>query len=209
MSKKPPREQLPLWGDPEPPAAEPPAVVIPAPATRVFWPPPNGQPYLWHDLDPYWDAIHEAGRRRDAQGRAYWKRHTWNPDSSALGYLGEQVYGMHWGIGDADLTDYGPNYDDGGRDFPGVDVDAKAVFYVNHPLLMRPADKPLRAGWFVLVAVDMPRRRGRLVGEATRAELGAAPLIDYGKGAGPTHVLEAACLHPVQPPAAHPWDGRR
>lgn len=138
---------------------------------------------------PAWERIRreaEAVRAREAELVAEQALQNWNPDKLVLQIAGEEVYGYL--TGQQRKTD---EFFDGGEDFPGVDV--KAVPYWDRPLLCRHVDMPARAPYFALIAIDLKGRRGRYVGWATRSELLAGEIVDWGFG--PTRILHEHELH--------------
>src|SRR5665213_993633 len=131
----------------------------------------------WTDLNPFWDISRRCAEERYKQKNDFKSTRNWNKDPHFVGLLSEHVYGK--------MIGQEPNLDlliqgDSGFDFPGVDV--KGCTYVNDPYLKWIPSAPLVADTYVLVVIDLNKRRGMVKGYATRAEVAAAPLIDWGYG---------------------------
>jgi hypothetical protein len=148
--------------------------------------------HVWRVFtDLEWVELEQLAAEKDAVSeRVSWTRR-WNAEFNLLGEVGEEVYARVLGI------ERTAHFGDGGEDFPNVDV--KATSHCDEPRLLRLLDDPLRAAYFCLVAVDLEGHRGRYVGWATREELAAGEVIEYGFG--PTRTLRSEALHQGLPPA--------
>jgi hypothetical protein len=58
----------------------------------------------------------------------------------------------------------------------------KATKYWRNPYLLWTEGQPLKASSYVLVAIDVEKRRGRVVGYASRSMVASARLKDFGHG---------------------------
>lgn len=142
--------------------------------------------FTWHD----WQEMQRAAAAKDeVSNRVEWTRR-WNPRFNLLGEVGEELFSRVTGL------PRHSHFGDGGEDFPGVDV--KATSHWQSPRLLRLETDPLRAELFALTAVDIVGHRARYVGYATRDELVAAEIQEYGYG--PTRTILAQHLHRELPP---------
>ena len=144
----------------------------------------------WIDIRRWLDCASRYAAERDEQKRRYQSSRYLAQNPHYLGHLAEHVYGSLIGQPVNHQAYVGG---DGGTDFPGTDV--KGVRFWQDPWLKHPASKPLRAFRYVVIALDMERKRGRYVGEASREELRAAPLKTWNEEAGPQLSLPPASLH--------------
>lgn len=140
--------------------------------------------WRWFVTEDWNELKHRAAVKDAISARVDWTRR-WNDDFNLLGEVGEEVYSRVSGIPRKS------GFGDGGHDFPGVDV--KATSHYEHPRLLRLETDPLVADFFALVAVDLVGTRGRYVGYATREELAASEIVEYGYG--PTRTIRADNLH--------------
>jgi hypothetical protein len=147
---------------------------------------------VWQDLAFCWSLLTQEAAARKAHWLAHPSTQPWSEDRELVGLAGEVAYALTFGW-PGPLVDR-PRAPDGGHDFGYVDV--KAVPRWRDPSLIRDLRMPTKAPRYALVAVDLDASRGTVVGEATRAELLAAPTRDFGHG--PAHVLPAAALHPAR-----------
>lgn len=133
------------------------------------------------------DALVEA-----AEAKRAWKGrdHNWNEQRFLLGNLAERYLARRLGL-DRERLGRGP---DGGRDFGVIDVKARPPHL---PDLMRKVDSKTWTTWYVLVTVDVDRRRRIIRGHAHIDELRAAPILNVGHGA--TYTLPRAQLRPGLP----------
>lgn len=139
----------------------------------------------WHHWCQEWEHFAAVAAERDAiSDRVAWTRR-WSPEFNLLGVVGEAHYGMLVGL------EREAAFGDGGQDFPGVDV--KATSHWREPRLLRLQADPLKADHFALVAVHLEWERARYVGYATREELLAADVREYGYG--PTLTIVESELH--------------
>jgi hypothetical protein len=127
-----------------------------------------------------------AGKTILARETKYANGRIWSADESLYrqhlhGQVGEALFSeiSRWPMKEE------ISINDGGSDFPGIDV--KATRYWERPLLLRMATDSLKAPVFALVAVHEEQRRARFVGYALREMLRDAPQIEYGHG--PTRTL--------------------
>lgn len=136
----------------------------------------------WHCLRDSWDFLAKRAAERDAQKKSYASTRNWSAHSTHfLGLLGERVVELVTGL-PMDLTLRAGG--DAGRDFSyaGNRFEVRATQYAHDPHLKQRPDSKFWADYYILVAVDMPRRRGRIVGWATQAEVRAANQCNYGYG---------------------------
>jgi len=129
----------------------------------------------YFDLEPLWSDV-----LRVAHARRKWEDHI-PPDSSIgadavdiVGTAGEFLGALLMGAAEVPQPITGP---DRGWDFEvgGIRVDVKSTFHLGDDVhLLLPIDEELRADLYVLAQIDRRRRRGRLLGWATRAEVKAA-----------------------------------
>lgn len=136
----------------------------------------------WWDLSPFWDELRKIGDQRDQQKAQYASTCNWSTYSTHfIGLLGEKVNELETGLlMDLALKAAG----DGGRDFKYKDksYEIRATRYFNDPHLKQKPDAKFWANFYISVGVDVERRRGRVAGWATQADVRAARLCDYGYG---------------------------
>lgn len=118
-----------------------------------------------------------ADERDRIAGIVYPNDRNFTTDRHLLGFIGEALVAAEAGLvyDPADKPIY-----DGGCDFPQTDVKATVP---RGRFLMRLVAQPLRADFYVLVIVDVSRRRAAVAGYATRREVEAAPVHEFGFGA--------------------------
>lgn len=149
----------------------------------------RGEWIYW--IEGEWGLFETEAERRDRiSDSVSWTRR-WSENFNLVGSVGEGHYGF---MTDQERT---AGFGDDGQDFPGVD--AKGTPRIDDPRLYRHVDDPLKANFYALVAVDLRPHRSRYVGYASREELLAAELVDYGYG--PTRTIFARQLHEGIPPA--------
>lgn len=101
-----------------------------------------------------------------------------NSDARYIGMLGEIAYGKESGQEvNCELMIMG----DGGTDFPGG-VDVKTSTFVSDPHLKHYANPNHWPEWFVLVVVPRSYDKYRIAGHASKAQMLAADIADYGYG---------------------------
>lgn len=150
--------------------------------------------YRWHDLTPHWEELRAVADGRNQQKQNFQSSKYWNIDSHFIGLLGEQVYALEYGLGvDLELKVSG----DGGCDFGRTDI--KACTYWTDPFLKHPVRPKYWPDVFVLVAVDVDGKRGKLVGQATAKQLQRDGTIT-NFGHGNQYVLYDWELSPVDDP---------
>lgn len=140
--------------------------------------------------DDVWQSLSARARELQATAHERPQERVWNKAFLIIGLIGEWHFARLLGV----PFDVGKLYD-GGRDFG--DVDVKSVPYFDRPLLNRLVADPFKAKRYALCAVDVPSRRVRYVGWATREELQAAPVFDYRFG--DTHTLDERSLRRGMP----------
>ena len=145
---------------------------------------------VWIDCSEDWPALKRAAAVRDEQKRGFASSRYWNDNSHFDGLFGEQVYGTH--------TGQKPNLDlliqgDGGVDFP--DTNVKGCTYWRDPWLKISPEEKMTVSKYVLVALDKTRKRGYVVGYATKEEILRAQLRDWGHGK--RYSIPPKSLHPV------------
>lgn len=93
---------------------------------------------------------------------------------------------------------------DGGSDFP--DTDVKATKYWDDPWLKVPVGT-VKVSTYVLVGIDVPRKRGYVARIFSAREVRSAPVKDWGYG--PMLSLSAEPETPSYPPrecpSCHDW----
>lgn len=148
----------------------------------------------WRPISPEtWEMMVQRAAYLDTLSATASNTRPWSAQFNLLGAIGEALYAAHSGLAMSTRL----VIRDGGTDFPdGTDVKTTSHFHA--PRLLRLATDPLKAERYVLVAVDLEKRRARLVGLATRAMLEAAPLLEYGYG--PTRTLRESELLPLDFP---------
>lgn len=127
----------------------------------------------WFELE--WIAG-QLDRRSDAAQNT----RRWADDFNLVGLVGEHVYAREAGIPFnpwAKLWRDGLN--DGGEDFPGVDVKATKL---QPPLLTHVVGTPFKARNYALVSVDLKHQTGEYLGWATAEMLEAGKVRDLGHG---------------------------
>ena len=120
----------------------------------------------WLNLDPYWEEITIIADARERQKRGFASTSGKSSQSHLIGLCGEKCYSI--------LT--GQDYDrslrikgDDGYDFPEVDV--KTSTFVSDPILKHPVNASFWPLNFSLAVLDLPNRRGKILGWATRRQL--------------------------------------
>lgn len=94
-----------------------------------------------------------------------------------------------------------PNFEllargDGGTDFRcGVNVKGTPV--LKSPHLLLPETDEVKAEYYVLVSVDVQRRRCKLIGWAGRDEVLATTVRPFGRRRIPTRAIPCSSLHPL------------
>jgi hypothetical protein len=124
-----------------------------------------------------------------------------------IGNCGEAVFALVRGWPEPDFLKKATGKTDGGEDFPGLDI--KTTTH-SPPSLNVWADKRFgsrftraaKVRWFVLIEYDDTKRRGRICGYATRAEVFAAPVVSLG-GHDAFSIPESK-LHKPDPTARQP-----
>jgi len=137
----------------------------------------------WVELSEYWDAIYCMALARHTQKRKFRSSNLWTAKENThfYGLCGEVVVALETGLKvDRSLRING----DPGYDFVvnGCTFDVKTSTFWHSPDLKEFTNKELVADEYILVALDMERRRGRVVGWVTREQLVSAHTIDYGYG---------------------------
>ncbi|NAL77289.1 hypothetical protein DYY65_03430 [Nitrososphaera sp. AFS] len=128
-------------------------------------------------MSPYWNVLEAASELRDNQKRGFASSRYWNDKGHFIGLLGEMVYAIKTGQEiNLDLIIYG----DGGIDFR--DVDVKSSPYWRSPYLLIPVGKPMRVNNYVLVGIDIPNKRGYIIGWATKEDILVAERVNFGYG---------------------------
>ena len=141
----------------------------------------------WICLSGGWDKLKEVAKRREDQKGGFRSTRNWAKESThLLGLLGEAVVchvcGVKMNLG-LDI-----NGDDGyDIVLGGLTWDVKTSTYWSSPHLRENPERVGKCDGYILVAIDLKRKRGRMVGWATKAEVLAAPTRDYGYG--PRHSL--------------------
>jgi hypothetical protein len=144
----------------------------------------------WIDLSPYWEKSKDTSSKR-AKKKCYESTKALKEEGHFLGLLGEHAVGFKFGL---EVNHSVMPEGDGGEDFPGWDV--KGVTYWKNPDLKHNLDKPLNADFYILVGIDVLKKRGWIPGFATREELRSAPLKNYGYGDRLS--LNYKVLHPIK-----------
>jgi hypothetical protein len=127
----------------------------------------------------------ETGRERDEEKGHYKSTRNWADGSThGIGEVGIHVYGLvvgaepdYGGLSKEELRIHG----DPGVDFGGVDVKV-ATFWRDPDLKVPTSDRSKPAEHYALVAYDVERARAAFLGWATKQELEAASVYDYGHG---------------------------
>ena len=137
----------------------------------------------WVYLGEFWEPLLDIAAARHGQKAAFASSNPWTKEHNThfVGLCGEAVVAIRTGLKvDRKLRLNGdPGFD---FDEDGVTYDAKAATFLADPDLKEFPDKEKWADVYILVAVDIPNRRGRVVAWATREQLEAAGLRDYGHG---------------------------
>lgn len=134
-------------------------------------------PKRWIDLSKVWQRLYDVAEERDKQKHNFASSRYWNQESHFHGLLAEYVYAVESKQEmNLELLIQG----DGGKDFPETDV--KGCTYWQDPWLKHPLRKPLVANRYVLVGLDIPRKRGYVVGIASKQQVKNAKVIDWGHG---------------------------
>jgi hypothetical protein len=148
----------------------------------------------WIDLSGKWERITQLDQERQEQKKDYKsglhlsKQSTW-----LIGLCGEYAVSSLCGQPvDEALKPQGDSGIDFRCDFGAVDVKSSTRLH-DADLVLFP-DQKHWADFYILVSVDVKRKRARICGWATLAEIRAGELHDYGYG----HRLrlKEQCLHP-------------
>lgn len=143
----------------------------------------------WHVPDAELRARLErlaAERKKESDRRKDVKK--WGPDRQIIGALAEWTFAVECGI----AMVWDPKILDGGLDLGTTNVDVKGNKWWRDPWLRRLVEHPLRAPLYACVAIDLQAFRGKYVGFATREQLRAAEVHDFGYG--PTRIIRPAGL---------------
>ena len=138
-----------------------------------------------------WNRCRDFSNTLDLKKKSYKSSKYWNPDAHFIGTIAESLVGV--------LIGSHPNLDiqsagDGGHDFKGTDVKASTFIY-DPELKITP--KEFKGNDFVLVVVDLKRRRARVAGWANEEMVRNGEKKDYGHGE--RYVLTEKELRPGLP----------
>ena len=150
---------------------------------------PNG----WWDLSTCWDVICSIGEQRHQQKDSFKSTRAWNNKSHIIGVLGEFVISLESGIEfDTELKINGDN----GSDFKinNKTIDIKCATFFKDPDLKHPAQEIRWPDYFVLVALNEPRKKARLMGWALGDKVRNSRITNYGYG--PQKILNWSELNP-------------
>lgn len=136
----------------------------------------------WIDLSMHWERIAQLDKERQEQKKHYKsglhlsKQSTW-----LIGLAGEYAVSSLCGQSvDEALKPCGDSGVDFRCDFGAVDVKSSTRLH-NADLVLFP-DQKHWADYYILVSVDVPKKRARVCGWATLAEIREGELHDYGYG---------------------------
>ena len=152
----------------------------------------------WIEMDPLWDLLRRMGDERDSQKSSYGSTKNWSRSSTHfLGLVGEAVVSVLTGIPMNGLLD---PMGDGCRDFgwDGFTIDVKGTLYWREPHLKQYPNPKRWCDIYILVGIDQDRKRARMCGWATGAEVQTAEMVDYGHG--PQRSITHNRLHRGMPP---------
>jgi hypothetical protein len=136
----------------------------------------------WISLKDKWDYLRGLADKRDNQKRRYRSTKNWsNYSTHFLGLCGEYTFSLLTGVEfDAELKVKG----DPGYDFIIAEktVSVKTTQYWRDPHLKEYLSPKHFCDFYFLMGVDIEERRCKMFGWASRKEVEAAELIDYGYG---------------------------
>lgn len=129
-----------------------------------------------HDI---WDKCRAFADAIDNLKKPWKASRYWNKDAHFVGLLGEAVVAEHYKLPmNMNLTIGG----DGHADFNGV-IDVKTSSYISDPHLKLTPQDIQRDMLFLLVAIDLPRRKYKICGSAhSKLVKEQGTKINYGYG---------------------------
>lgn len=137
----------------------------------------------WLDLSPHWLTIERLAQKRHNQKEAFESSRHWTKKNNThfCGLCGEVIVAIKAGLKvDRELRVNG----DPGFDFneDGTLYDVKTSTYWNSPHLKEFTDSNKRPDVYILVALDLNKKRGRVVGWVLWSQLQRAKKRDYKYG---------------------------
>lgn len=136
----------------------------------------------WIDLSEPWNKLRDLAKQRDRQKTKYKSDKSWSKYSTHfIGLLGEFIFAKLTGTKlDSSLRAQG----DSGYDFviDGKTYSIKTTRYWKDPFL-KEYERPKK--WcdiYVLIGVDMDKKRGKIFGWCEKSDMKNAKFVDFGYG---------------------------
>ncbi len=150
----------------------------------------------WYDLSEHWDWLLEISQAIHDQKDNFKSTRAWNEGSHFVGNCGEFTITLATGVPfDSELRINGQGDK---ADYEKYKTEVKTSTHYVDPHIKHPVDETRWAPYFVLVALDVSRKRSKIVGWCTAEELKQGEIRDYGNG--PQRSLDDTYLYPGLPP---------